>query len=122
MARILLIDDDPQFRRYIATLLKRQKYEVIEAADGHEGITVLKNEAVDVMLTDIVMPDMEGVETICEVRKLRPGIKIIAMSGSPSGITSYLPAAKKLGADMTLTKPFAPEQLFTALNTLVSRQ
>jgi len=122
VARVLLIDDDAQFRRYVATLLKRHKHEVIEAADGQQGISLLKSHAIDLMLTDIVMPEKEGVETICEVRKLHPGIKIIAMSGSPSSITSYLPAAKKLGADMTLTKPFAPEQLFAALDTLVSLQ
>lgn len=121
MAKVLLIDDDAQFRRYVATLLKRSKHEVIEAADGQQGIAALKSHDIDLMLTDLIMPGMEGVETICEVRKLRPRLKIIAMSGNPSSITTYLPAVQKLGADMTLTKPFAPEQLLAALESLIPR-
>jgi DNA-binding response OmpR family regulator len=118
MKKVLIIDDDPQLRRYLGTLLRRLKYEVLEAAEGEQGLELLKSDPADLVITDIVMPGKEGVETIREVRKIHPGVKIIAISGSGTGGALYLPVAKKLGADVTLAKPFSAEQLTEAVRGL----
>jgi DNA-binding response OmpR family regulator len=118
MKKILIIDDDPQLRRYLGALLRRLKYEVLEAEEGEQGMKLLKSDPSDLVITDIVMPGKEGVETIREIRKIHPGVKIIAISGSGTGGDLYLPVAKKLGADVTLAKPFSAEQLIEAVRSL----
>jgi len=81
MARILLIDDDAPVRRTLRKMLERQGYEVEEAPDGKAGLTLYQENPADLIITDLIMPEMEGIETIMELRRRFPDVKIIAMSG-----------------------------------------
>jgi DNA-binding response OmpR family regulator len=120
MTKILVIDDDEQLRRYIAVLLRRHRFDVAEAADGDKGILYLAKHPVDLIITDLIMPEKEGVATIREARKLHPAIKIIVISGSGANAERFLPIAMKLGANIALTKPFRPEELLSAVRSLAT--
>ena len=119
MRRILVIDDDAQFRSYVVKLLVRRGFEVTEADSGTKALDLMKSATFDAILTDILMPDMEGIETI---RRLNADIgtcKIIAMSGGGSGPVDYLRYAERLGAAATLRKPFAPNEILDVLNRVL---
>lgn len=109
---VLLIDDDAAMRSMLVRAVTRAGYVVHEAADGREGLKILANHPVALVVTDIIMPDMEGVELILRMRKTHPNLPVIAMSGggrmSPNG---YLDVARACGATRTLAKPFDIEQL-----------
>src|SRR5687768_12074125 len=81
MPKILLIDDDDAFRKVVRLALTSMGHDVIEACDGGEGLRLLKANSIDLVLTDLIMPDKEGIETIMEIQRMRPELKIIAMSG-----------------------------------------
>jgi CheY-like chemotaxis protein len=116
MPSILIIDDDQSLRDSLRRTLRREGYTVLEAAEGGEGLKVLKSHPVDVVLVDLFMPGKEGLETIGELRRSHPGIKIIAMSGGgKKGHMDVLKAAKLMGARRTLAKPFTREQLLEAV-------
>lgn len=121
MSHILIIDDEPQIRRMLRRMLESEGYTVTEAADGAEGIKHYHTNPADLIITDLIMPNKEGIETIAELRKKNPGIKIIAMSGGgkrePEG---YLNMAKLLGASKTFEKPFKKEELLKAIKSLIS--
>ena len=85
MSRILLIDDDDQFRGMLQQALRREGYEVVEARDGKEGVICFRTAAIDLVMTDILMPEQEGLQTIRELRAEFPAIKIIAISGGGAG-------------------------------------
>jgi len=108
MARILLIDDDDQFRMLLRKMLEKAGYKDIEEAnDGRTGMKLFRQRPFDLVITDIIMPDKEGIETIMELTSEYPQMKIIAMSGGGSvGPQGYLEMAKRLGASRTLEKPF----------------
>jgi CheY-like chemotaxis protein len=97
---ILVVDDDPCFRDLTVTLLSRAGYQVEEAADGTEAMLFVRNSEIDLIITDIVMPNREGIETIRYFSKELPNVPIVAMSGN----SSYLRPAKALGAAATLEK------------------
>ena len=116
MKRILLVDDDLEVRRGIRWALERNGFSVIEAADGNQATEIAVAERVDLMITDIMMPEKDGLETIMEVRRRRPGIKIIAISGG--GLMDpdlALKMALKLGARHILPKPFAMQEILTTV-------
>ncbi len=115
--RILLIDDDEDFRGYVHDLLKKRGFEVLIASNGKEGVDIIKNEKVDLVLTDMVMPEKEGVETIMELKLEYPDVKVIAMSGAMRKDT-YLKLADNLGAHIILSKPFKKEVLLTAIEEM----
>jgi CheY-like chemotaxis protein len=116
MATILLVDDDEAFRSMLRRTLLRAGYDVLEAADGEAALGALNKETVDLVITDIIMPNMEGIETIRTLRRTYPHLRIIAMSGggrmNPEG---YLEVAKAFGAVRVLSKPFDNAQLFAAV-------
>lgn len=112
--RILVIDDDIDFREYVVDVLLSRGFNVLKAINGREGVDLLKTEKVDLLLTDMIMPEREGVETIMEVRLAHPDIKIIAMSGAMRRET-YLQLADGLGADATIVKPFRKQELFDSI-------
>jgi len=116
MARILVIDDEPQIRSMLRLMLERAGYEVIEAPDGLEGIRCYRANPADLIISDLIMPNKDGIGMMIELKKEFPKIKIIAMSGGglnkPEG---YLEGAKKLGAEYTLTKPIDRDQLLRAV-------
>jgi CheY-like chemotaxis protein len=112
MAKVLVIDDDPGFRRMVSLVLTRAQHIVIEAEDGNLGLLRFVEEKPDLVISDIVMPGKEGIETIREIRALSPATPIIAMSGGGANIgLEYLDAAGKLGASSILAKPFRPADL-----------
>jgi DNA-binding response OmpR family regulator len=112
----LVIEDNDAVRRMVRRVLVDEGYEVQEAADGRAGLNVYREEPSDLVITDIVMPDTEGLETIRELCRHDPSVKIIAMSsaggGGPAG---YLDLALKFGARRILTKPFTHDELRTAV-------
>ena len=119
MAKILLIDDDQQVREMLRRMLEGGGYDVMEAKHGKEGLAFLRESPVDIVITDMVMPEQDGIETIVKLRKDYQGIKIIAISGDCRGDPDkYLYMAKQLGAKHTLRKPFRREELLTAVADL----
>ncbi|MCK4728855.1 MAG: response regulator [Desulfobacterales bacterium] len=122
MARILVIDDDDQIRAMLQQVLQREGYEVIEAADGKPGMRLFRERGAELIITDIIMPEKEGLETIMELRRDFPSVKIIAMSGgghvSPK---EYLYLAKKLGAQHTLCKPFTRQEILRAIRDVLDK-
>jgi len=120
MAKVLVIDDDPGFRRMIGIILTRMHHDVVEAQDGNEGIERFKAERPDLVISDIVMPNKEGIQTILEIRALEPDARIIAMSGGGVSLgIGYLGAALKLGANLILSKPFRPAELTAMVEQLL---
>jgi DNA-binding response OmpR family regulator len=120
MKRILVIDDDDQVRETISELLKVVGYVVEDAPNGAVGSRLYRDNPFDLVITDIFMPDKEGLETILELRRDFPSVKIIAMSGGGTdGILGYLPAAEKFGAVRTFIKPFELRELLTTVEELI---
>jgi DNA-binding response OmpR family regulator len=115
MKSILVIDDEEQLVRMLSTMLEREGYKVVVAQNGKQGMRLFRQEQTDLVITDIFMPEKEGLETIRELRKECPGIKIIAMSGGMARAENFsaLPLAEKLGADHTLVKPFGRSELLS---------
>jgi DNA-binding response OmpR family regulator len=124
-AKILLIDDDPALLSLMAMALKHAGYVIETAADGLQGVQKLDRYDPDLVITDIVMPAMEGIGAIREIRKRRLAHppKVIAISGAPSTSTAkYLEWAKHLGADEVLAKPFRMSELIElSANVIASR-
>jgi CheY-like chemotaxis protein len=120
MARILIVDDDDSFRAMLRTSLERMGHEVLEAIHGRRAIPIVEKEQLDLVITDLIMPEKEGIETIPEIRRLRPNIKILASSGG-GRIESkdLLRMTLKLGADKTLAKPFTNKELADVLDQLI---
>jgi CheY-like chemotaxis protein len=120
MALILVIDDSAAVRRLLRETLARDGHAVLDASDGNAGITIFRERRPDLVITDMVMPVKEGIETIREIRKSTHDTKIVAISGSSEkGERLYLGAAKKLGADATLVKPFPPATLLGIVDQLL---
>lgn len=120
MNTILIIDDDPQILALYRVLLEREGYRIFEAMDGDAGIEICRRQRIDLVITDIIMPGKEGLETIMDLRQEFPDVGIIAVSGggrlSPD---SYLPLAAKMGAQRTLAKPFTRQELLDRVTGLV---
>lgn len=117
MARILLIDDDESFRTMLRLTLVQMGHIAIEAGNGAEGLKLFSNAEVDLVITDIVMPDKDGLDVVMTLRQ-QPPVKIIAMSGDQGRLRAVenLRAAQLLGATSVLAKPFNREALARAIN------
>lgn len=121
MARILVVDDEELVRYSIRMFLENEGHEVEEAADGIEGVAKLESGSFDLLITDIVMPRKEGLETILEVRQQHPELKVLAISGGgPIGSFNYTEMARQCGADIFLAKPFTDDEFLGAISHLVS--
>ena len=106
MATILVADDDAQIRKLLRTILESNGYQVVEASNGKEAIAAYQTHKPDLVITDIVMPETEGIETIMTLKKKDPAVRIIAISGGGAGApSSYLQVAQRLGAVQTMEKP-----------------
>lgn len=123
MHRILLVDDDDTFRTMLRLTLAKLGYEVIEAGNGVEALRLIDKNATDVVITDLIMPEKEGLETIQTLRRLHPSVKIIAMSGGGRihAAPDFLVVAKMFGAHRTLVKPFSNEQMIAAIDELLGK-
>ncbi len=117
MAHILIIDDEDMVRMVLKQSLEKVGHAVTEANNGAKGITALRDGDFDLIITDIVMPEKEGVETIAEIRAGDPDLPIIAVSGGGRiGPENYLDAARRLGANHAFAKPFDRAELLHAVD------
>jgi DNA-binding response OmpR family regulator len=116
---ILIIEDDAQLRRLLKSMLERDGHMTLTAENGNEGVMIAHDTKPDIVITDILMPEKEGLETIVEIRREYPDVKIIAMSGGGTySDISFLDVAKRLGAQKTLSKPFTPDDLRKTIASL----
>ena len=119
---ILLVDDDEQFRAMLSEALTGEGFQVREASDGRQGIKLYVEQPTDIVITDLVMPEKEGLEMIVEIRKLHSEVKIIAMSGGGRGSPqNYLKMAKAFGAQLVLAKPFSHCEILDAISQVLER-
>jgi CheY-like chemotaxis protein len=129
--KILIIDDEKDVRIVLREVLQRAGYEALVAADAREGLDKLADEGVDLVITDVIMPGMDGVATVEKIREGHPDVPIIVISGGgnvapmdyePGAISTsaYLASATNAGADRTLTKPFERQELVKAVDELLS--
>jgi DNA-binding response OmpR family regulator len=112
--RVLVIEDNGDMRDILRVALEGAGYHVLTASHGQEGLGYLSGHKVDVVLTDLFMPEMDGIEVIAALRRQFPGVKVVAMSGRPG--VDYLGVAKELGAARILRKPFAMHELLAAVS------
>ena len=120
MKNILVIDDNRHVLQLMCEMLGRYGYNVFPATDGVEGMKIYEKSIPDLVITDIVMPEKEGIEIITELRAREPKPKIIAISGGGRlGPEEYLPIALMLGADQVLEKPFLPKELIANVRELI---
>ncbi len=117
--RVLVVDDEPSITELLEVLLEREGLEVSSASNGSEALRILDRVNPDLIITDITMPDMEGVEFISKLRKKGVSSPIIAMSGNAVGM-GFLKASKLFGAAETLLKPFSKHDLITAVKRLIN--
>ncbi|MGQ0524724.1 MAG: response regulator [Betaproteobacteria bacterium] len=122
MARILIVDDNEDHRTTLARVLDRDGHEVKLSANGTEALKAQDETPFDVLITDIFMPDKDGVETICEFRRKHPRTCIIAMSGVVRTQVDYLLLSLELGARRILRKPFDAAALYTALKEVLAER
>ena len=122
MSRILLVDDDAQVRKMLRITMERAGYEVVEAEDGSEAVRVYDPATIDLVITDIVMPEKEGIETIMELKTINPAVRIIAISGGGRiNPEDYLKWAQRFGVANTFTKPVDRGELLASVNGLLSK-
>jgi CheY-like chemotaxis protein len=123
MARILVVEDDDITRDVLHRMLEQAGYEVEDATDGNTGLKAYVRQRHDLILTDIVMPDSEGLEMIRAIRRLDSSARIIAISGGYSGrADDYLTTARTLGATKILAKPFSAEVVLSAVAEVLAQQ
>lgn len=122
MATIIVIDDEQGIRRTVRRALQAAGHAVVTYANGSGGIAHLAKAAVDLLITDIFMPEVEGLEMIAKARELHPAMPIIAISGLFFEGADYLPIAAKFGATATLRKPFRPAELNALVSSLLAER
>jgi len=122
MAHILVIDDESFIRSLFGQFLEKSGHSVALAADGREGLQLIKQQKPDLIITDIMMPEMDGLELLMEIRKQHLEIPVIAISGGmKSQPANFLPQAQKFGAQRVFIKPINLAELFNAVNELLSK-
>ncbi len=122
MASILVIDDDEQILILLKSMLKRQGHEIVTANNGEEGIKLFRQKPTDLVITDLVMPEKEGIETIIELKKDFPDVKIIAVSGGGINVAeNYLDVASDFGADMAFAKPLDSEKFLEGVGKILQQ-
>lgn len=120
MPRVLVIEDDEEVRELLDSLLSREGYAVTTAANGKQGVDAFLSEPFDLVITDIIMPEKDGIEAIMDLRRGRPELKLIAISGGGRAEPeNYLHSAQLLGANRTLRKPFTNQAILAAVRELI---
>ena len=119
--KILVVDDDDMFRSMLSATLRSSGYEVIEAENGKVAMKMVHDYPVDLVVTDLIMPDQEGIETIKEIKRFYPDMKIIAVSGGMrGGSMDFLPIAEYMGAARSFKKPIDRKAFLAAVAELIS--
>ncbi len=122
MKRILVVEDDGAIRRSLETVLTSSGFLVAEAANGREALAAYDPGKYDAVVLDIIMPEMEGLETLRALQRISPAVKVLAISGGGQiSADDHLSVAKKLGAAATLEKPFTGSALLNALDLLLGQ-
>jgi len=120
MPGILVVEDDNDLRTMLKVSLSRRRFTVLEAENGKEALAHFKPSVTDLVITDLIMPEEDGLKVIMRMRELKPSIKIIAISGGgKAGPGSYLNLAKALGADAIYSKPFSVNDMITKIEELL---
>jgi DNA-binding response OmpR family regulator len=120
-ARILLIDDEPALRDLFKALLEAQGHEVAIAEHGRAAMEILRQQPFDLVMTDVLMPEQDGIETIVQIRSHWPKLRVLAMTGGGHlDAHYYLRVAKNLGATSLLQKPFSADELLHAIRGLLT--
>ena len=123
MAHILIIEDDKLLRQTLRCTLEQLGYDVTEACNGKEGLARQQTVVCDLVIADIIMPEIDGIKTIIELKRRVPALKIIAMSGGGMGkAADYLSMARVLGATRTLTKPFSAQELSALVSEILQNK
>lgn len=122
MAKILIVDDEDTIRNMIKIVLEREGYEVLEAVNGEDAIEKAAGEELDLLITDLVMPEKNGIDLILQLKDSQKDLPVLAISGG-GGVTGrfdYLPVAKLIGASNILRKPFEMSELKEVVKTLLA--
>ncbi len=120
MKSILVVEDDETYRRSLEKILTKSGFIAVQAANGREALASYDPAKIDAVVLDLIMPDIEGIETLTRLRRSSPDVKVLAMSGGGQiGPRDYLDLASKLGARETLAKPFTAEAFIGALNRVL---
>lgn len=123
MAKILVFDDEPSILLMFKKMLEKEGHHVEVALNGKDGMRLFEKNKPDLLITDIIMPEKEGLETIFELRRQYPALKIIAISGGGRiGPDGYLPGAKLLGADAVFAKPIVPKEFLKKISDLLGEE
>jgi CheY-like chemotaxis protein len=123
MPGVLIVEDDKELREMLKLSLLRRNFTVLEAENGKTAITHFKPLITDIVVTDLIMPEEDGLKVVIKLRELKPSIKIIAISGGGKvGPGSYLNLAKALGADAIYSKPFSINDLITKIEQLLDTE
>lgn len=122
MARILVIDDEQEFRRMVRAFLEADGHEVFEAVNGLDGMEKFQSVEPELVVTDILMPHQDGIETIRQIRVIDPDVKIIAISGGGQfSASAFLMIADETGADRSLQKPLRRNRFMTEVDQLLPK-
>ena len=121
MASIMIIEDDANLRQILQTIVDQAGYEVRLATDGKDALEQIHDNLPDLVITDIIMPETEGIEVILYLRKNHPEVRVIAMSGGGRlGADHYLDMAHEFGAHITIAKPFEKRTMLDAISQLLT--
>jgi DNA-binding response OmpR family regulator len=120
MPGILIVEDENDLREMLKVSLTRRKFTVLEAENGKDAIIHFKPAVTDLVITDLIMPEEDGLKVIMRLREIKPSLKIIAISGGgKAGPASYLNLAKALGADVVYSKPFSVNEMIRKIEELL---
>jgi len=120
MKGIMIVEDETEVREMLKIALVKRKYLVLEATNGKEALSKFKPSVIDLVITDILMPEEDGLKVIMKLKELKPDIRIIAISGGgKAGPANYLNIAKALGADEIVSKPFSLKTLLSKIEELL---
>ncbi len=120
MPTILVIDDEPQMLKMLERVLSMEGYTVLTAPDGKQGLNICRTNPIDLVITDVIMPEVEGLEVVMTLKRMLPAVKIIAISGGGRNQpTDYLFIAGRLGAHRTFVKPLDRKELLSAVKELL---
>src|SRR5512133_1822843 len=123
MPGVLIVKDDKELREMLKMRILRKKFTVLEAENGKAAITHFKPLVTDLVVTDLIMPEEDGLKVVIKLRELKPSVKIIAISGGGKvGPGSYLNLAKALGADAIFSKPFSINELISKIEQLLNNE